>query len=92
MGKNPLGFRNPLGYNGFNGGAYPTFDKDHDEKGPTHLLQEVTPVFRTGRKTFRFLPALAFRRCQISGVLSRLPALLSARCMMTGVCLTPICF
>ena len=61
-------------------------------EGPTHLLQEVTPVFRTGRKTFRFLPALAFRRCQISGVLSRLPALLSARCMMTGVCLTPICF
>ena len=92
VGKNPLGFRNPLGYNGFNGGAYPTFDKDHDEKRPTHLLQEVTPVFRTGRKTFRFLPALAFRRCQISGVLSRLPALLSARCMMTGVCLTPICF
>ena len=34
---NPLGFRNPLGYNGFNGGAYPTFDKDHDEKGrPTY--------------------------------------------------------
>lgn len=37
VGKNPLGFRNPLGYNGFNGGAYPTFDKDHDEKGrPTY--------------------------------------------------------
>ncbi len=24
-------------------------------EGPTHLLQEVTPVFRAGRKTFRFL-------------------------------------
>ena len=37
VGKNPLGFRNPLGYNGFNGGAYPTFDKDHDAKGrPTY--------------------------------------------------------
>ena len=37
VGKNPLGFRNPLGYNGFNGGAYPTFDKDPDEKGrPTY--------------------------------------------------------
>ena len=33
VGINPLGFRNPLGFNGFNGGAYPTFDKDHDEKG-----------------------------------------------------------
>ena len=33
VGTNPLGFRNPLGFNGFNGGAYPTFDKDHDEKG-----------------------------------------------------------
>ena len=33
VGINPLGFRNPLGFNGCNGGAYPTFDKDHDEKG-----------------------------------------------------------
>ena len=33
VGVNPLGFRNPLGFNGFNGGAYPTFDKDHDAKG-----------------------------------------------------------
>ena len=33
VGINPLGFRNPLGFNGFNGGDYPTFDKDHDEKG-----------------------------------------------------------
>ena len=89
VGKNPLGFRNPLGYNGFNGGAYPTFDKDHDEKGrPTYYKKYSEQAERLSI----FLPALAFRRCQISGMLSRLPALLSARCMMTGVCLTPICF
>lgn len=33
VGKNPLGFRNPLGFNGFNGGQYIQYDADHDEKG-----------------------------------------------------------
>lgn len=33
LGMNPLGFRNPLGFNGFNGGASPAYDKDHDEHG-----------------------------------------------------------
>ena len=37
VGINPLGFRNPLGFNGFNGGSYIRYDKDHDEKGrPTY--------------------------------------------------------
>lgn len=37
VGKNPLGFRNPLGFNGFNGGQYIHYDADHDEKGrPTY--------------------------------------------------------
>ena len=37
VGKNPLGFRNPLGFNGFNGGQYIQYDADHDEKGrPTY--------------------------------------------------------
>lgn len=33
VGVNPLGFRNPLGFNGFNGGDYIRYDKDHDERG-----------------------------------------------------------
>lgn len=33
VGINPLGFRNPLGFNGFNGGNYIQYDKDHDERG-----------------------------------------------------------
>ena len=37
VGVNPLGFRNPLGFNGFNGGNFVQYDKDHDEKGrPTY--------------------------------------------------------
>ena len=37
VGVNPLGYRNPLGFNGFNGGNYIRYDKDHDEKGrPTY--------------------------------------------------------
>ncbi len=55
VGKNPLGFRNPLGYNGFNGGAYPTFDKDHDEKGrPTACSGfPKMPDFRCAQQTPR---------------------------------------
>lgn len=30
---NTLGFRNPLGFNGFNGGSFVFDDKDHNEKG-----------------------------------------------------------
>lgn len=33
VGVNPLGFRNPLGFNGFNGGDYIRYDPDHDERG-----------------------------------------------------------
>lgn len=33
VGVNPLGFRNPLGFNGFNGGRWFEFDEQHDEKG-----------------------------------------------------------
>lgn len=32
VGKNPQGFRNPLGFNGFNGDQYTQYDADHDEK------------------------------------------------------------
>ena len=53
VGKNPLGFRNPLGYNGF-------LRQGPRREGPTHLLQEVTPVFRAGRKTFRFSACSGF--------------------------------
>lgn len=33
VGVNPLGFRNPLGFNGFNGGKWFDYDDQHDEKG-----------------------------------------------------------
>ena len=33
VGVNPLGFRNPLAFNGFNGGNFIQYDDKHDERG-----------------------------------------------------------
>ena len=79
VGKEPLGFRNPLGYNGFNGGAYPTFRQGPRREGPTHLLQEVTPVFRTGRKTFRFSACSGFPKMPDFRCSQQTPPLFSQR-------------